>query len=977
VAKTSNPYRVGADGVTPSEPVYWSKPRYDELNRVVETFAPALVGDPQISLGITDWGISTVQDFVGTYTIATDASGRKARSITNSLGQLIRIDEPKTVNGIVELGTLDQPLQPTFYKYNPQGKMVHVQQGKTGEVIQNRYFLYDFLGRLIRVKQPEQEVNTALDKTDLVTNNNQWTAAMEYDLVGNLKKTTDAEGKQITNDYDKAGRVTKRSYSNADTPSVFYYYDGLGLSAPPPTTGNFAKGKLTKVMSSISTTQYTSFDNFGRTLNSQQLTDGQIYESKYKYNFSGALVEQTYPSGKVVRNFFDNDRDLSKVVRNGKTYISDFEYDAAGGVKSLKLGNGRFETAKFNSRQQLTQLGLGTSANDTSLFKLDYEYGELTANGTIQNTGNITKQTITLPNASFVQTYKYDSLVRLTEAKETTGTSTTENWKQTFGYDRFGNRTGFSQQISGQTLAINSQTLPSIDTTSNRFNLNQGFIYDKTGNIIQDIDRVTGQPRRFVFNGENKQVEIRNPNLPSTADPIARYYYDGSGSRVKKETALEKTIFVYDGGGKLVAEYSTQLSQNPTTSYLTNDHLGTPRVITDKNGNVISRRDMMPFGEDLYAGIGGRTGDNGQKYSSSQDEIRQKFTGYLKDKETNVDFAEARYYNNLFGRFTAVDPLLASGKSSDPQTFNRYVYTLNNPVVFVDTSGLYPVYFNQKTNRFSHFHRKGYSKWEGGVKIFKQTFNGKTYTIRVSNSEISYFSKNANTSEVRGDGSTVIVTPKPKPAQKAAEGHVNKELIGAILDANGKQLTATKYAGAAVGTIGACVMLCGPAIAIAGPSIVAAGSNPITGPAIGLGIGLGGGVAVSSLSGSNPGNSETAPDATPTPSPTPDDSLIRVGRWMAGAELDKMTNTGMVQEGGNGITNVLFPSNCNCYNAAPSGDMYVEFSLPGDVVETGVMRPKGGGQWFMFGPNSFPARNGRPVPPLPPAINLEVIERKP
>jgi hypothetical protein len=125
VAATSNPYREG-------ETKYWSKPRYDELNRVVETYAPA-VGNPLdinvhgASLGVTEFGISTVQDFVGTYTTATDASGRRARSITNALGQLVRIDEPTGNN---ELGSLGEPNQPTFYKYNPQGKVVHVIQGK-------------------------------------------------------------------------------------------------------------------------------------------------------------------------------------------------------------------------------------------------------------------------------------------------------------------------------------------------------------------------------------------------------------------------------------------------------------------------------------------------------------------------------------------------------------------------------------------------------------------------------------------------------------------------------------------------------------------------------------------------------------------------------------------------------------------------------------------------------------------------------
>jgi RHS repeat-associated protein len=429
-------------------------------------------------------------------------------------------------------------------------------------------------------------------------------------------------------------------------------------------------------------------------------------------------LEETYPSTKVVRNFFESDGDLAKVVRNGKVYVSDFNYNASGGVNSLKLGNGRFETAQYNTRQQLTQLGLGLNSNDTSLFKLQYEYGELTGNGTMQNVGNITKQTITLPNASFVQTYKYDALDRLREAKETNGTSATINWMQTFDYDRFGNRIQFSQQINGQSLAINNLTLPSIDATKNRFNVNQGYIYDKTGNIVQDIDPNTNQIRKFVFNGDNKQVHIKKTN----DDPIGTYYYDGNGKRVKKTTAAEITVFVYYAIGQMVAEYSTQLSATPTTSYLTSDQLGTPRTITDKNGNVISRRDFMPFGEEIGVNTAQTAGRSSNPQYNSSDNVRQKFTGYQKDKETNLDFAEARYYNNQHGRFTAVDPLLASGQSSNPQSFNRYSYTMNQPLVKTDKTGLKPEWVYDTNapkgiNRpvwVSHeeFQKGGYTEWE-------------------------------------------------------------------------------------------------------------------------------------------------------------------------------------------------------------------------------------------------------------------------
>jgi RHS repeat-associated protein len=115
-------------------------------------------------------------------------------------------------------------------------------------------------------------------------------------------------------------------------------------------------------------------------------------------------------------------------------------------------------------------------------------------------------------------------------------------------------------------------------------------------------------------------------------------------------------------------------------------------VITDSNGAVVSRRDFKPFGEELVDNIGNRLGDSAASNSNftygANDGIRQKFTGYQKDTETGLDFAEARMYENRHARFTAVDPLLASGKSANPQTFNRYVYVMNSPMALTDPDGL-------------------------------------------------------------------------------------------------------------------------------------------------------------------------------------------------------------------------------------------------------------------------------------------------
>ncbi|HEX8247676.1 MAG TPA: hypothetical protein VF599_05875 [Pyrinomonadaceae bacterium] len=62
---------------------------------------------------------------------------------------------------------------------------------------------------------------------------------------------------------------------------------------------------------------------------------------------------------------------------------------------------------------------------------------------------------------------------------------------------------------------------------------------------------------------------------------VGKYFNDGDGKRVKKITDDETVIFVYDAGGKLIAEYSTQLSPTPQVAYLTSDHSGlisTPRI---------------------------------------------------------------------------------------------------------------------------------------------------------------------------------------------------------------------------------------------------------------------------------------------------------------------------------------------------------------------------------------------------------------
>jgi RHS repeat-associated protein len=118
--------------------------------------------------------------------------------------------------------------------------------------------------------------------------------------------------------------------------------------------------------------------------------------------------------------------------------------------------------------------------------------------------------------------------------------------------------------------------------------------------------------------------------------------------------------------------------------WLVTDQLGTPRMIFDKTGSLAGtkRHDYLPFGEELYAGIGIRSVQLGYNVN---DGIRQKFSQEEHDEETRLDFFFSRYFSSGQGRFTSADSIL--GRRGNPQSLNSYAYVVNNPLRFIDPLG--------------------------------------------------------------------------------------------------------------------------------------------------------------------------------------------------------------------------------------------------------------------------------------------------
>ena len=806
---TSNPYRAAVSSDSGGESTMgWTRSKSDNTGRMVEvqTFGGSSLPAPWDTNSTSTGTVTTSYD--ANFTTVTDQAGKVRRSLTDGLGRLARVDEP---DGSGNLGATTSPVQPTSYDYDVFGNLLHVYQGT-----QTRTFTYDSLSRLRTTQNPESG-----------------TITYAYDDNGNLTSKTDARSITTNYVYDALNRVTSRSYQNDpnSTPAVTYTYD----SAPGVSN---ARGRLVSVSSSVSNYSYGGYDALGKMLSATQTMYGQTTQSytvNYNnYDLAGHVRTMTYPSGRQVTNSYDNAGRLQSFNGNlggtQKTYASDIIYDAGGRMTQEQFGTNTaiFNKLFYNSRGQLAEIREGVNANDTGWERgaiinhySNNCWGMCSGSSMPDDNGNLQKQDVYIPGVStaFSQFYSYDSLNRLQSVRED-NVNGSANWKQSYIYDRYGNRTVDQNAVNTYGTGIPKPNFD-LETTTNRLlgagdlglgEASRSMRYDAAGNLWKDT--YSGAAVTRLYDGENRMTK----ETQASSYVAGEYSYDGDGRRVKRSVGGVETWQVYGIGGELIAEYAANatasspqkeygyrngqllitatvtsgwgtaptFNDNPlqvgvttvqarhitelrtaidavrshynlaayswTTSATTNDYisanpiqemrtgldqalgagsyavglasgqpvkavhiqelrdrilaawqsgggvdirwlvsdqLGTPRMIFDQSGSLAttSRHDYLPFGEELTT-QGGRSPQLGYVGDST----RQKFTGYEHDNETGLDYAKARFFGASLGRFNSPDPLFASAKSWNPQSWNRYTYCLNNPLKFTDPTGLIWVY---------------------------------------------------------------------------------------------------------------------------------------------------------------------------------------------------------------------------------------------------------------------------------------------
>jgi RHS repeat-associated protein len=174
-------------------------------------------------------------------------------------------------------------------------------------------------------------------------------------------------------------------------------------------------------------------------------------------------------------------------------------------------------------------------------------------------------------------------------------------------------------------------------------------------------------PYTVSHNGGTDTVAVDQSTGGGEWLPLGTYTFDGAGNEYVEvsddtgKTTADAVRFVSVDGGSVPTV--------TTLSYIHNDHLGTPKAMTDESGSVVWRSTHDPFGA--------ATVD-----PSSTVEMNVRFPGQYYDSETGLHYNYFRYYAPETGRYHTYDSIgLAGG-------INPYLYADANPLTNFDPLGL-------------------------------------------------------------------------------------------------------------------------------------------------------------------------------------------------------------------------------------------------------------------------------------------------
>ena len=643
ISNVSTIYDIYDRAIKTSEPFYdnnptqWSETKYDEYGRVYQS--------------ISFTGKTVTNTYSGLIGSTTD--GIKSKSSTkNAIGNVISMTE--NPGGVIN------------YKYFANGNLKSTNYEGVITTVQQ-----DVWGRKVTLVDPSAG-----------------TYRYEYNLFGETTKEI-VDNKSITiYDYDNFGKLNFKTIQglmgDLTNSKVTYIYDASKLMASS-IFNDFTAGTITN---------YTyGYDAFKRLIFTDESGSQAYFQRATQFDDFGRPLKELY----LAINTSDS-KGSSRWIRN--TYQNGHKYQMIDDATNKVL----YQINQVNERGQLLNanygdaIGLETNTYDAYGFPASTSYK--TINGvntssvpflTLTNsfnpiTGNLNTRTNSMFAWSENFTNSYDSLDRLLNYKDASGTIVNQTYdnRGRIGANNIGD---YAYTDTNHPYQVTTVTPTNLGILAYYEARKQEIGYNAfkkplwiTVNGRENID--------FEYNAMDSRAVMYYGGLQAkNLRPLRKFYSADGSMEIKRNSVTNTTEFVTYLNGDA---YSTPVilknngnGINESFLYLHRDYQGSILAITNNTGQVVEKRLFDAWGSLIrYAN---NTGVTTVPDAMGVMLIDRGYTGHEHLLGVELINMNGRLYDPKFHRFLSPDNYVQSPYST--QSYNRYGYVTNNPFKYTDQSG--------------------------------------------------------------------------------------------------------------------------------------------------------------------------------------------------------------------------------------------------------------------------------------------------
>ncbi len=614
-----------------------------------------------------------IVDALGRQLTETDGVGRVTRRLYDGHGNVVRSRDPYGDDWSYTFDELDAILS-AFPSDDPISNTENAKYGydhmrrRTSDLRNDRLVErdYDVFGRLI-TKRESKLLGSFVQET------------YQYDANDNLRVFTDRKGQEVDFDYDPADRLLSKSYPGATQ----------GSFGPVTSRWNFSYSPTDRVLEV-----------------GEERLDGDLRYRRMTYDGLDRMASETDALGKTL-SYTYLATGLRQTMRDANNDLTTYAYDGQNRPSSVTNphGGASWTYGPDGLLTQVRQAGAGIETN--------YGYDQAGRVASVENrnvrTGNLFSR----------YGLTYDDAYNRIELNEVGPTGLAERTQFRFGrhnrldevrypthrvaYDYQGplgvrDRETASGSVNyDRRYCYNGQFGLRLERIEESGGRQVTFEYDANGNMTRKavLNAPNARTLSFAYDIRDRMREARNEE---TGESAGRYEYDDLGRRVRRESSEGVLNTTYDGDEAVnewdgVIQTATTyvyggamlLGRSERTGNVWEDfgyswnHLGSTSEVTEKGTGSVRAH----YRYDAWGGLKDEEGLN-------QSGNRKTFTGQVYDRETGL-YAMGngtRFYDAETGGFTQEDPVY--GDVTAPLTMSPYVYARNNPVWYVDPTGMTP-----------------------------------------------------------------------------------------------------------------------------------------------------------------------------------------------------------------------------------------------------------------------------------------------